>query len=233
MAEEVHLLREIPVAESNPATHTSESSALLKPTALSYLGPYAAIVLNLAVIAFLVIAVVIDIPIRNPGSLSATDHTLYITGTTILATLIANFNSSQIRLLWLSNITSRHALNGNASSPGISRARTSGLARPTKALANLPLTYHYQPYYNCFIAGITPSTNGVFQSTTTFLFTGYNNYTCSNSGLVNEPFSSFPTQYATDLVFDTYVTNTYPYDILGIPVNRYAIGTPIGLGIGS
>ena len=234
MAEEVHLLGEIPVAEANPATHAGESSALLKPTTLSYLGPYAAIVLNLAVIAFLVIAVVIDIPIRSPGSLSTTDHTLYITSTTILATIIANFNSSQIRLLWLSNIISRHALNGNASSPGIRRARTLlGLAdwldqlklwRISLSLIITSLTT------TAIVAGITPSSNSVFRSTRTFLFTGYSNSTCSNLGLVNEPFSSCLTKYAIDLVFDTYLTDTYPYDILGIPVNRYAIGTPLGIG---
>jgi len=79
----------------------------LPPESPSNLQPILAVVLQGAVIAFLIISLCVDIYIRRPGSLSTADHLLYVTGITILATLITGHATGQIRRLWVYNLTSK------------------------------------------------------------------------------------------------------------------------------
>jgi hypothetical protein len=68
---------------------------------LSIMWPWAAILLQIAVITLLICPICFPIYIRSPGVLSSADHTLYVTGITIFATLVTTYTSGQIRKLWV------------------------------------------------------------------------------------------------------------------------------------
>jgi hypothetical protein len=57
--------------------------------------------LQVLVIVLIIVFATIDLYIDKPGLLSNKDHLLYITGTTILATIVASFTTSTIRNLCL------------------------------------------------------------------------------------------------------------------------------------
>lgn len=72
----------------------------LKPPSL--FQPFIAILLQLAVISFIIISICVKIYIRQAGlgTLSTSDHILYVTGITVLATLVSTQATGQIRHLW-------------------------------------------------------------------------------------------------------------------------------------
>ena len=88
-------------AYSNP---TPEVAILWDSIPKSKFGLYATLVVEVAVVAFLIIVVFVDIYVKHPGTLSTTDHALYITGITIIASAISTLGTSQIRLYWLARI---------------------------------------------------------------------------------------------------------------------------------
>ena len=72
---------------------------------ISHLLAFVAVMLQLAVIVVLIVFNIVPVWIQKPqkwegNSLSNTDRLLYLTGTTILATIIASFTIGQIRRLW-------------------------------------------------------------------------------------------------------------------------------------
>lgn len=71
---------------------------------ISRLSAVAALILQLAVIVILIVFNVVTVWIQKPKSyataLSDTDRLLYLTGTTILATIIASLTAGQIQRLW-------------------------------------------------------------------------------------------------------------------------------------
>ena len=87
-------------------------------------GPTVAVVLLILVIAFLILIVFLDIPLKHPGELATYEHMLYVTGTTILASLISAFVSGQIRLLWTARILDQAASTDDEHSIGFARVGT-------------------------------------------------------------------------------------------------------------
>jgi hypothetical protein len=86
-----------------------------------------ALILQLATIAILCVFNAVPIWIQKPqitaGSfLSSTNRLLYLTGTTILATIVASFTTGQIRDLWFAYALSKD--DAPASGRTLSRART-------------------------------------------------------------------------------------------------------------
>jgi len=83
-----------------------------------------AIILQLIVIALIIIFACLNIYIESPGQLSNTGRLLYVTGTTVLATLIASFTTGAIRELWFSSIISSSDHPGHDASRKYAKART-------------------------------------------------------------------------------------------------------------
>ena len=86
---------------SDPAT---EVAILWDSVPKSKIGLYATLVLEVAVVVFLTVVVFVDLYVKHPGRLSTTDHALYVTGTTIIASAISALGTSQIRVYWLARI---------------------------------------------------------------------------------------------------------------------------------
>jgi hypothetical protein len=63
------------------------------------------ILLQLAVIAFIVALTLTGIYLRYPGNISSNLHVGYVTGITILATLIASLTTGHVRSLWALKVT--------------------------------------------------------------------------------------------------------------------------------
>lgn len=94
---------------------------------ISRLSAFIALILQLATIVILIIFNVVPVWIQKPQSyagtfLSSTNRLLYLTGTTILATIVASFTTGQIRSLWFSLALSKK--DAPASGGTLGRART-------------------------------------------------------------------------------------------------------------
>jgi hypothetical protein len=64
-----------------------------------FIGAYLAIALQIAVIAVLASFPFLNIFLRSVGTLSSTDHSLYVVGTTVLASLVAAYTTGTVRKL--------------------------------------------------------------------------------------------------------------------------------------
>lgn len=96
---------------------------------ISRLSASIALLLQIAIIAILIIFNLVPIWIQKPQSgqtnffsISSTDGLLYLTGTTILATIVTSFTIGQIRSLWFSLAVSGTDLSESRETLG--RART-------------------------------------------------------------------------------------------------------------
>jgi hypothetical protein len=119
----------------------------------SLLAVYAAIAIDLAVVAFLIVVVFIDIYITRPGLLSTRVHALYVTGTTIVATVIASLASGQLRTLWLGTI--RHDISHRKENTLLA------IGKWRDQLRYWPITVSFLITgltTTAIVAGITPST---------------------------------------------------------------------------
>ncbi|KAF4635843.1 hypothetical protein G7Y89_g2258 [Cudoniella acicularis] len=100
---------------------------------ISRLSAIVALILQLVIIVILIVFNVVTVWIQKPKAyatdLSDTDCLLYLTGTTVLATIIASFTTGQIRRLWFSLVVSTE----NAAAPD----RMLGHARTVIGLASL------------------------------------------------------------------------------------------------
>jgi hypothetical protein len=89
--------------ESHQLAHTTITD--FKPS-VSRVSALVALILQLVIIVLLIVFNVTTVWIQKPGSvakaLSDTDRLLYLTGTTVLSTIIASFTIGQIRRLWFS-----------------------------------------------------------------------------------------------------------------------------------
>jgi hypothetical protein len=68
--------------------------------------PLLAISMQAIFVLFIIVSLVRPIYIRRPGSLSDELHILYVTGMTLLATLVSAFTTGQIRFLWCAKFAS-------------------------------------------------------------------------------------------------------------------------------
>lgn len=94
---------------------------------ISRLSALVALVLQLTIIAVLIVFNIVPVWIQKPKGygdnfLSDTNRLLYLTGTTVLATIIASFTTGQIRRLWFSLAVSTE--NAAAPEPILGHART-------------------------------------------------------------------------------------------------------------
>ncbi|MCJ1317675.1 hypothetical protein MMC15_003000 [Xylographa vitiligo] len=90
-----------PEVKSIPQSHVVEVGIHPQHSQHGRLLGLAALTLNVAIVAFLVAIVFVDISLTTVGSLSSTARALYVTGTTVLASLCTYLTASQIRMLWL------------------------------------------------------------------------------------------------------------------------------------
>ncbi|MCJ1294828.1 hypothetical protein MMC34_006387 [Xylographa carneopallida] len=93
-----------PEVKSIPLSHVEEVGVQPQHSDHSKLHGVAALVLNVAIVAFLIAIVFVDISLTTIGSLDPTAKALYVTGTTVLASLCTYFSASQIRILWLRRV---------------------------------------------------------------------------------------------------------------------------------
>lgn len=88
------------VREFAQTTITDFNAPIFRPSALI------ALILQLAVIAILIVFNITTVWIQKPKgyatALSNTNRLLYLTGTTVLATIVTTFTTGQIRRLWFS-----------------------------------------------------------------------------------------------------------------------------------
>ena len=132
----------------------------------SLLAPYGSIGVELGVLAFLITLVFIDIYIAHPGIISTRVHALYITGTTILATMIAKYVSGQTRVLWLENI-------GNDPSHWTNILLAVGKFRDQFRFCSITVSFLITGLTTtAIVAGITPSTSIITLGSLYTLFPG-------------------------------------------------------------
>ena len=87
--------------ESNP---TPEISILRDSLPISRRGLYAILALEAAITIFLVVVVFVDIYLKRSGYFTTSQHTLYVTGTTVAASAVASIVAAQTRTQWLDRL---------------------------------------------------------------------------------------------------------------------------------
>ena len=210
---------------------------------------YAAITIQVITAAFLIVATFTNIPIQYDGSLSPSDRSLYVTGTTVIASVISVFTSTQITRLWLSKLL-----------PHPRFAKTVPQARLEKVWSLLGIgEYLHQFKYWTFngsflitglittaiVAGISPTIGERREpSSSSFYVNDKSDCLVYSRDGVNEWFNwrtgkdafislkvdqrtACATQHAVGMLNDiTYTPTGYAYTAAGIPIHRSAIGTP-------
>jgi hypothetical protein len=216
----------------------------------SRLSPYLALSLGIIVIVFQILLVILEVYLKHPGPFSTAEHLLYITGTTIIASLIAGFMSSQLRLLWLGSIAEVVGSKNPTAKQNFTHAKTLlGLGTVLEQLRSWPtsLTVLITGLITTsIVSSFAPSVSLVTQSSWYWVNSGLDydcfvvNDTASNDWyswkLANGSFISLnvtapncPIQYAKTLVDQTLVPLGFSYIVNGVPVNKAAIGTPVDL----
>lgn len=123
-----------------------------------------AVLLQAAVITLLIVSNFVTIWIRKPNlangtGLSDSDRLLYLTGTTILATIISSFTVGQIRSLWFSLALSE--VERGMSDKVLGKMRSViGLALAHEKAKNFPITASYWVVgliTTAIVAGISPT----------------------------------------------------------------------------
>ena len=244
---------------SRPVTQESHHGSIVlskDDVSASRLSPYLALSLGIVVIVFQILLIVLKFYIKHPGPFSTTEHLLYITGTTIIASLIARFISSQLRLLWLESIAEVVDSKNLAAEENFTYAKTLlGLGTVPEQLLSLPISLTVLVtglITTSIVSSFAPSVSLVTQSSSYYLSPGldYNCFVVSDTAsndwynwkLANGSFislnitdTSCETRYAKMLVDQTLVPVGFSYMAGGVPVNKAAIGTPVNLtdGFGS
>jgi len=241
---------------SRPVTQESHHGSIVlskDDVSASRLSPYLALSLGIVVIVFQILLIVLKFYIKHPGPFSTTEHLLYITGTTIIASLIARFISSQLRLLWLESIAEVVDSENLAAEENFTYAKTLlGLGTVPEQLLSLPISLTVLVtglITTSIVSSFAPSVSLVTQSSSYYLSPGldYNCFVVSDTAsndwynwkLANGSFISLnstaphcETQYAKMLVDHTFVPSG-SYMVGGVPVNKEAIGTPVGTSLWS
>lgn len=244
---------------SRPVTQESHYGAIVlskHDVSASRISAYLALSLGIAVIVFSILLIVLEVYIKHPGPFSTTEHLLCITGTTIVASLIAGFITSQLRRLWLGSIAEVVDSENPTAKQNFTHAKILlGLGTLLEQLKAWPVPLSVLItglITTSIVSSFTPSVSLVTQSSRYYLNSGldYNcfvvNDTTSNGWyswkLANGSFislnitdTSCETRYAKMLVDQTLVPVGFSYIVGGVPVNKAAIGTPVNLtdGFGS
>ena len=187
--------------------------------------------------------------LRAPGTLSPHAHALYITGTTIIASIVTAFTMGQIKTVWLREILREQ--NGDAMRD-FQRARR---ARTILGIGSVVDTFNFSQITTSVIiiglitASIVSSvTPGITQVPRSFLNKINPGLAPDSGGCWNTqsgpadfawhlPNGSYlvqddaqqkqcPATIALKLVDQTYVPPGYKYQGTGVPVTKNALGTP-------
>jgi hypothetical protein len=222
----------------------------------SRLSPYLALSLGIVVIVFQILLIVLKVYIKHPGPFSTTEHLLYITGTTIIASLIAGFISSQLRLLWLGSIAEVVDSENPTAKQNFTHAKTLlGLGTELEQLRSWPISLTVLItglITTSIVSSFAPSLSLVTKSSLYYLNSGldYNCFVVNDAAsndwyswkLANGSFISLnitapycEIQYVKMLVDQTLVPAKFSYMVGEVPVNTAAIGTPVNFdhGLGS
>jgi hypothetical protein len=241
---------------SRPVTQESHHGSIVlskDDVSTSRLSPYLALSLGIVVIVFQILLVVLEVYLKHPGPFSTTEHLLYITGTIIIASLIAGFISSQLRLLWLRSIAEVVDSENPTAKQNFTHAKTLlGLGTVLEQLRSWPISLTVLVtglITTSIVSSFAPSVSLLTQSSSYYLNSGldFNCFVVSDTAsndwynwkLANGSFISLDNtaldcerQYAKMLVDQTMVPAGFSYMIGGVPVNKATIGTPVNLGDG-
>jgi hypothetical protein len=241
---------------SRPVTQESHHGSIVlskDDVSTSRLSPYLALSLGIVVIVFQILLVVLEVYLKHPGPFSTNEHLLYITGTTIIASLIAGFISNQLRLLWLGSIAEVVDSENPTAKQNFNHAKTLlGLGTVLEQLRSWPISLTVLItglITTSIVSSFAPSVSLVTQSSVYYLNSGLD-YDCfvvndaaSNDWyswkLANGSFISLnitapdcEIRYAKMLVDQTLVPAGFSYMVDEVPVNRAAIGTPVNFADG-
>ena len=258
------LTTDSPVTEKAPRrlSQPPRDAEPLRPSLpRSRYGPFVVMALLTAIIVFLIVVTWVKVPIKSAGSLSTTERALYVTGTTILATLIAMSSGRQVKLLWARQILHRsEADTGYPSREHIAEVRTlvgmSTLHEQLRFWSTTGALLLVGLLTTAMVAGIAPywsqkvipvggllrsgsATPCFYQSTSpsTDWFSwrlangSYLNYNTTVRDFGDNP---CPIQYVPDLFAPSKPDpDGYVYVAGAVPVSRSAVGTPFYYSIGN
>lgn len=214
----------------------------------SFFGAYLAISLALLAIVFIILLALVDIYIKHPGVLSNSEHALYVTGTTIIASVIATFLSNQVRLHWLASVFAAAGTPEVKSTLHLSRTkRLLGLGTWRDQLSFWPISVSFiitSLITTAIVSSITPSVSPVEQSTIAWLYPEQNDvcfedthngssggYTwrLSDGSFISLNATNCATNYASTLMDQTFNSSGCAYALRGVCVDKSAVGTPVSI----
>jgi hypothetical protein len=118
------------------------------------------------VIIFLIVTVTKPVTIRSMGTMSVSANAGYALGTTVLASLIAVFTLSQVRMLWLEDLLA-HADSDDAAEDARAQRRRIHQARTLLGIGSLASWFRFPQLTLCagvmaamagaIVAGVAPS----------------------------------------------------------------------------
>ncbi|KAG8533946.1 uncharacterized protein KY384_001687 [Bacidia gigantensis] len=224
-------------------------------------GPFIASFILLAIALFLAVVVFVPVNLKKPGSLSVAGHALYVTGTTILASMVALYCTRQVRLLWVRRILyrsydgtrwpSHHDVAEVRTLLGLGTWRESFRFWSTAGallLVGLLTT--------SIVSGVSPFASGLIQAGDGVLYTKaftpcffrsndasnhWYMWTLANGTVINYNTTlrniddiSCPVEEVTDLLSaSSGILKDYAYVAGGVPVSRNATGTPFSWNSGN
>ena len=229
---------------------------LWKENQKSHVPVYLAILIQTITAVFLIVLVFVDVPIKERGSLSNGDRSLYITGTTVIASIISVYSSTQIVQLWLSKL-----LPNPEHASSVPRARLDRIW----SLLGIGKWAHQFKFFTfnasflitgltttAIVAGITPTGGYRRQSARSHFFVnddsnclvysekgtnGWFNWNINKNAYVSlntDQRTACPSEHVIGMMGDiTYTPSGYAYNVAGIPIHPSALGTPFKYGGGA
>ncbi|MCJ1388474.1 hypothetical protein MMC18_001321 [Xylographa bjoerkii] len=240
-----------PEGKSIFQSHVEEVGAHPQHSQHGKLLGIAALILNVVLVAFLIAIVFVDINLTSVGSLSSTARALYVTGTTILASLCTYLTASQIRMLWLRRVD-KQLYNGKSYEKADPFWRTVlGISSISENLQywNVSLTFLVCGLTTtAVVAGLASSPNS-YQIVQNYALADSNDYHCANvessnpeqAGIWTLHNGSFyqvwvnldfcPTSLIMSLMGSVNVidSSNYGYADLGVAIHPSALGAPASI----
>ncbi|MCJ1387077.1 hypothetical protein MMC17_010206 [Xylographa soralifera] len=237
--------------KSIPQSHVEEVEIHPQHSEHGKLLGVAALILNVVIVAFLIAIVFVDISLTTIGSLSSTARALYVTGTTVLASLCTYLTASQIRMLWLRRVDIQ-LYNGK------SYERVDPFWRTVLDVSSISETLRYWNVSLTFlvcgltttavVAGLASSPSS-YQIVQNYALADPNDYHCittessspQQEGIWTFPNGSFyqiwvnldfcPTSLIMSLMGNINVidSSNYGYADLGVAIHSSALGAPASI----
>ena len=228
---------------------------LWKEAQKSYVPVYFALLIQTLTAVFLIVVVFVDVPIKERGSLSNADRSLYITSTTVIASIISVYSSTQIVQLWLSKL-----LPDPEHTSIVPRARLDRIW----SLLGIGKWAHQFKFFSfnasflitgltttAIVSGITPTGGDRRLTARSHFFVnddsnclvysekgtnGWFNWNIGKNAYVSlntDQRTACPSEHVIGMLADMAYTPTgYAYTVAGIPIHPSAVGTPFKYGGG-